>query len=42
MSTSAAGQNQKAESLLAETRRERPEDKFIQNEIVTVVSTEYG
>jgi serine/threonine protein kinase/tetratricopeptide (TPR) repeat protein len=30
---SAAGQDQKAESLLAEARRERPEDTFIQSEI---------
>jgi predicted Zn-dependent protease len=30
---SAAGQDQKAESLLAEARRERPEDTFIQKEI---------
>jgi eukaryotic-like serine/threonine-protein kinase len=30
---SAAGQDQKAESLLAEVRRARPEDTFIQNEV---------
>jgi serine/threonine protein kinase/predicted Zn-dependent protease/TolB-like protein len=30
---SAAGQDQKAESLLAEARRERPEDTFIQSEV---------
>jgi Flp pilus assembly protein TadD/TolB-like protein len=30
---SAAGQDQKAESLLAEARRQRPEDTFIQNEV---------
>jgi serine/threonine protein kinase/TolB-like protein len=32
-SASAAGQDQKAESLLAEARRARPEDTFIRNEI---------
>jgi tetratricopeptide (TPR) repeat protein len=30
---SAAGQDQKAEALLSEARRERPEDTFIQNEV---------
>jgi tetratricopeptide (TPR) repeat protein len=37
----AAGQDQKADSLLAEARRERPEDTFIQNEIAPRVAARF-